>query len=308
MCLHFTLGNFSFRGLSQATRQLIVTADDLGLSPEVNQGILDAHCEGIITSASLLVNAPCTEAAVELARSTPDLEVGLHWSLVEGHCLLERECSLTDCLRYLGEPICLHRHWKKFVLRHLTGRIRMDELAEELELQAERFLTFFPSIPFANGTQHMHLLPGISELVASLSRKYSIGALRVPQRIIRTPGHNARAIVTRLMSWLGRRSVRALQGSAIQCTDAFAGFDMSGVVTADRVLGLLEALPEGVSELMVHPGLDCPALREGLPWGYHDFDWAGERAALMDPRVRKKIDTLVIRLIRFCDLQDESEY
>ena len=308
MGLHFTHWRVSLPELSQSTHQLIVSADDLGLSPEINQGILDAHREGIVTSASLLVNAPETEAAVELARQVPGLEVGLHWSLVEGHCLLGRECSITDRRRYLGEPICLHRHWKPFVSRYLTGRLRMEELAEELELQVRKFLTFFPEIPFANGTQHMHLLPGVSELVCSLARKYGIGALRVPRRIIRTPGRQARTFFTKVMGWLGRRTAQALDGSGILCTDAFAGFDMSGAVTADRVLGLLDNLPGGSCELMVHPGLDCPALREGLPWGYHDFNWAGERAAMMDPAVRKRVDTLGVGLIRFRDLQHGPEH
>ena len=292
----------SFLELSQAIRQLIVTADDLGLSPEVNQGILDAHTQGVVTSTSLLVNAPETEAAVELARQAPELEVGLHWSLVEGHCLLGRESSITDRLRYLGKPICLHRHWKPFVLRYLMGRLSMQELAEELELQVRKFLTYFPEIPFANGTQHMHLLPGVSELIVSLARKYNIRALRVPQQIVRTPGLSSRSVFTLLMARLGRRFVQKMENTGILATDAFAGFDMSGAVTADRVLPLLDSLPQGTCELMTHPGLDCPSLREGLPWGYHDFDWAGERTAMMDPRIRKKIDSLGIRLVRFGDL------
>ena len=128
-------------------------------------------------------------------------------------------------------------------------------------MQAERFLTFPASFATVRSTC---TFCRNCELVASLSRKHSIGALRVPQRLRSTPGHNARAIVTRLMSWLGRRSVRALQGSAIQRTDAFAGFDMSGVVIMDWVLGLLEALPEGV-RTVVSGLVSCPWGLLGLP-------------------------------------------
>jgi len=281
---------------------LIVTADDLGLSHEVNQGILDAHTDGIVTSTSLLVNAPETEAAVALAREYPELEVGLHLGIVEGHCLLGRECSLTDNRRYLGDKPCLHRHWKPFMKRYFLGRIRMEELAAELELQVQHFLTFFPEIPFANGTQHLHLLPGIRELVFTLAKKYGIRALRVPHRMVATPALQSRGLFSKLMGWLGRGLFQKLEGSDIRATDGFAGFDMSGAVTSQRVLALLESLPGGTCELMTHPGLDCPGLRELLPWGYGQFDWAGEREALMCDEIRNKIDSLGIRLIRFQDL------
>ena len=288
--------------MNEITRKLIVTADDLGLSTEINQGIIDAFQSGIVTSASLLVNAPETESAVDLARENPGLEIGLHWSLVEGHCLLRRECSLTDTRRYLGNPVCLHRHWKPFMTRYFLGQIRMRELAEELELQAQRFLTFFPDIPFANGTQHLHLLPGIRDLIINLAKKYGIRALRVPHKIIPTPEIKARALFSRMMSKLGHDFFFDLGGSAIRTTDSFAGFDMSGAIHADRIFSLLDALPEGSCELMTHPGMDCPALRKQLPWAYGEFDWNREREALISSRIMNKIDSLGISLIRFKDL------
>ena len=188
------------------------------------------------------------------------------------------------------------------MLRYCFGRIRMEELAEELELQVQRFLTFFPDIPFANGTQHLHLLPGVRDLVVVLAKKYGIRALRVPHRMVATPSVRSRGLFSKLMCSLGRGLFQKLKGSGIRVADGFAGFDMSGAVKADRVLGLLDHLPEGSCELMTHPGRDCPSLREGLPWGYADFDWAGEREAMMAGEVRKKIDRLGIGLIRFRDL------
>lgn len=62
-------------------RYLIVTADDFGLSPGVNRGILEAHRRGVLTSTSLMVLRPACEEAVALAREDPDLSVGLHLDL-----------------------------------------------------------------------------------------------------------------------------------------------------------------------------------------------------------------------------------
>src|SRR5690242_9856069 len=64
-------------------RRLVVNADDFGLSPAVNLGILRAHAEGIVTSTSLMVRQPAAEAAAEDARTVPALSVGLHVDLAE---------------------------------------------------------------------------------------------------------------------------------------------------------------------------------------------------------------------------------
>lgn len=283
-------------------RNLIVTADDLGLATEINHGILESHTNGIVTSASLLVNAPETQAGIGIAKANPGLEIGLHWSLVEGHCLMGKTCSLTDPVRYLGEPICLHRHWKPFLLRLTTFRLNLKELEAELELQAQVFLKEFPTVPFANGTQHMHLMPGVREIVIRLAKKYKIRALRIPSEVVLTPGVENRGFFCNAMQFLGQRFAAKLKGSGIKVAKAFAGFDMSGSVQADRVCRLLDALPQGTTELMVHPGYDCPLLRENLPWGYAAFNWVGELAAMTNDEVRNKVDSLGIRLIRFGDL------
>jgi len=64
-------------------RQLIVNADDFGLSPGVNQGIIQAHAHGIVTSASLMVRGPAAAAAADYARAHPQFSVGLHLDLCE---------------------------------------------------------------------------------------------------------------------------------------------------------------------------------------------------------------------------------
>ena len=64
-------------------RRLVVNADDFGLSPAVNAGILRAHSQGIVTTASLMVRAPAAEQAVAAALAHPRLALGLHLDLGE---------------------------------------------------------------------------------------------------------------------------------------------------------------------------------------------------------------------------------
>src|SRR5271170_2411822 len=72
----------------QSVRRLIVNADDFGLSASVNAAVVRAHREGILTSASLMVNEPGFAEAVALARQNPRLGVGLHLTLLHGHAAL----------------------------------------------------------------------------------------------------------------------------------------------------------------------------------------------------------------------------
>jgi chitin disaccharide deacetylase len=68
-----------------SARRLIVNADDLGLSAGVNRGIAQAHEQGIVTSASLMVRAPAAAEAAAYAKAHPELSVGLHVDLAEWH-------------------------------------------------------------------------------------------------------------------------------------------------------------------------------------------------------------------------------
>src|SRR5713101_3047096 len=79
-------------------RRLIVSADDFGMSPGVNAGVLRAHGEGILTETSLMVNGNAAIEAVALALRTPTLGVGLHLVLVQGRPTLppERIPGLVD--------------------------------------------------------------------------------------------------------------------------------------------------------------------------------------------------------------------
>ena len=66
------------------TPRLILTADDLGLAPEVNEGIERAHRDGVLSAASLMVGERGFDEGVRVARANPGLSVGLHLTLTDG--------------------------------------------------------------------------------------------------------------------------------------------------------------------------------------------------------------------------------
>lgn len=63
-------------------KKLIVNADDFGLHPLINAGIIKGYREGFITSTSLMPSAPCWQEAVQLAQENPQLGIGVHLTLV----------------------------------------------------------------------------------------------------------------------------------------------------------------------------------------------------------------------------------
>ena len=287
-------------------KALITTADDLGLADDINRGIAEAHEHGILRSAALLMNAPATDAALALRRRLPDLEVGIHLSLVEGLSLRARPGTTTDPESYMDGRLCLHRAWPQFVKRYARGGIDLGELEEELDLQLARFRDALGDIPFANGTQHLHLLPRVLEMVLRLLKKHDVPSLRLPRRSLRTPGFGRRRLVNGALEALGRRAAPRAAAAGLRFTEHFAGFDVCGQLDPAALIRLLGAIPAGTTELMSHPGYDCVALRTALPASYGTFAWASELRALRDPGVRAAVTANHIDLIQFRDLASST--
>jgi predicted glycoside hydrolase/deacetylase ChbG (UPF0249 family) len=280
-------------------RTVIVTADDFGLAPEINVGIVEAHSRGLVTSTSLLMNAPATGQALELAKANSRLEIGLHLSLVEGYSLSGSGFSLLDQVKYFPEKPCLHRHWKTFIPRFVTGRIRLPELEMELRAQFEAFLSHFPSIPFMNGTQHLHLLPVIQDLVLRLACDYQVKWLRAPYSMISSSAHPARSAYTSVMKHLGRRLAAKAERHGIRTTDHFAGFDSSGSMNEEKFCYILSHSRPGLTEVMVHPGKECAFLKRQLPVGYATFGWETELEATVSSKVKSVVQQQNIKISAF---------
>src|SRR5947199_8765588 len=117
-------------------KKLIVTADDFGLTEKVNQGIIEAHCRGIVTSTSLMANGGAFEHAVARARETPRLGIGAHLNLTQGPTVtpatVVRSLVKRDGAMGIG-PIALGQ-------KIGTGKVRVGEVALELRAQIEKIL------------------------------------------------------------------------------------------------------------------------------------------------------------------------
>ena len=275
--------------------RLIVNADDFGLTTRVNQGVLEAHSRGILTSASIMPVGRAFDHAAQLARATGALDVGIHLTLVEERPLLPAH----EIPSLVGPDGRFLRHADRFVLRYLAGRIDLGDVRRELAEQCRKVLGAGLSPSHLDSHQHLHLLPAVLDVVIELSRELGIPAIRLAHepRVLQhvrhaSPGRVALALI---VNALGRRARRRQR----RPIDGFLGFLYAGRLGERELLRLLENLPSrGTWELVCHPGLPDPE----TPYRHWRYHWEDELAAVTSSRVRALVARKGIKLVGFRDL------
>ena len=282
----------------RVARYLIVNGDDFGLSPQVNAGILRAHQQGILTNTSLMVTAPAWEEAVELARSTPSLGVGLHVTLVQGRAALSRQhlrVIIDSEGDFTRDPI-------RAGLQYYFSRRAREEVQAECRAQLERFLETGLALSHVDGHLNIHMHPVVMDALLALAQEYPIPAIRLTREDLTTsltlnPRHALRKRWESVVfTSLARTTEKKLHNAFILHPDHLFGLHQSGAVDESYLLGLLPRLQAGVTELYCHPAfLPCPEVERWTPTYQRDV----ELAALTSPTVREMVAEQDIRLIHY---------
>jgi hopanoid biosynthesis associated protein HpnK len=263
-----------------AERSLVVTADDFGLSREVNEAVEVAHRDGILTAASLMVAEPWAEDAIARARRLPGLAVGLHLVLIEARPMLPPK-RIPDLVRPNGKlRTDLARYGAEIFFRPSLKR----QVAAEIEAQFEAYARTGLALDHVDAHKHYHLHPTIAGLLIAIGRRYGMQALRVPVEPVETLAHvepSRRGFEARLAGpWAKMLRARARRAGLI-VPDAVLGLAWSGAMTQDRVAGLIGKLPPGRTELYTHP-----ATQGGFAGEAPGYRYADEFAALTAPETR----------------------
>jgi hopanoid biosynthesis associated protein HpnK len=243
-------------------KNLIVNADDLGWTEGVNRGIAEAHRNGIVTSASLLANGAAFASAVDLARATPALGVGVHLNLSDGKPVTpveEVSSIVTEQGEFAGGP-------ESMLLRIARRNLRLKEVELEWGNQIQKVKDAGIQPTHVDGHKHIQMLPGFFEIVLRVAKRHGIRAVRVsheasPLRAALAVGesHHAPAVMrqgvqARVLKLLARDARALAEKSAIATTDYFCGIAQTGELTLEGLKQLLQNLPEGTTEMMCHPG------------------------------------------------------
>ncbi|MFN2449477.1 MAG: hopanoid biosynthesis-associated protein HpnK [Candidatus Baltobacteraceae bacterium] len=260
-------------------RGLIVSADDFGLDVAVNEAIERGHRDGILSTASLMVAAPAFADAVERAHRLPGLHVGLHLVLVNGRAKLEAALvpDLVDAQGNFGSSLA------RTGVRYFFKRGIRAQLEAEIRAQFEAFAHTGLPLDHVNAQNHFHVHPTVLAIVLKVGKTFGLRAVRVPHEPF---GPSWRAMHTRftarlandvlLRPWMSLMRAR-LRRAGIAANDYVFGMNDSGHMTPHRVAAFLRALPQGVSEVYLHPATH--AWPGAFPPAY---DFTGELAALVD--------------------------
>lgn len=270
-------------------RRLIVNADDFGLSHSVNEAVIRAHREGILTTTSLMVNEPGFEEAVKLARNNPGLGIGLHLTLLHGHSALsvEKIPGLVNSHdEFSNSPVGVGMNY--FFKRSLR-----EQLCAEIHAQFEKFRDTGLPLDHVNGHLHLHLHPAIFSILMEDAEKLGIRHMRLTRDCLSRSRRMSkgfwfyRVSHAAIFEAMSSRARKPLADRKIKHAQITFGLLQDSRVNEDYVLKLLPELPPGDSELYSHPSLDKFK---------HEFD------ALISPRIKERVSELGIELVRYQDL------
>jgi hopanoid biosynthesis associated protein HpnK len=265
-------------------KRLVVTADDFGLSADVNAAVRRAYRDGILTCASLMMGAPASDDAVATARAER-IPVGLHLTLVDGRPVLppERVPDLVDprgAFRPgLGGP-AVRLAW--------SARARRQARAES-QAQLDAFLATGLALDHVNAHHHFHLHPTVLEIVVDLARRGG-APVRVPLEPGAPPSRHA-LLAAAMVPW-AVRARRRLRRAGIVTNDALFGLHDTGTMTEAAWLRTVPRITPGLTEVYCHPATCTPTASAGA-------SPAEELAALLSPVVRAALDRAGIRRTSF---------
>ncbi len=275
-------------------KRLIITADDFGAAREVNEAVEAAHREGVLTAASLMISAPASADAIARARRLPALRVGLHLVLLQGRPVLPSSAVPQLVNRegiFPASPASLG-------LRLMGSRAVRRQLAAEIDAQFAAFSDSGLTLDHCNAHLHFHLHPLVGRMIAVIGARFGLRAVRLPLephgplRKVERPTWSTSAAVTVPFALALRRRLAA---AGLLVADRTFGLRWSGQMTRARLAGIVRHLPQGVSEIYLHPATGP------YPGAAPGYRYADELQALLAPEVIAACRDASLRLGGFGD-------
>jgi hopanoid biosynthesis associated protein HpnK len=284
-------------------RRLIVNADDFGLTSGVNRAIVEGNRSGIVTSATLMANASASDAAIDLAMAQPSLKTGCHVVLIDGVPLAENLPSLTNGASRFRTSL------KQFAIAAVRKQIAVEEIQREVEAQIRKIQSRGITLTHLDSHKHTHMFPHVLRPLLRAAKACGIRAVRNPFEprrswpagmVLRTPGLWLRSVGVMAFGLFAAEFRRALHEEGMVSTDGTVGIAVTGMLDQQKLLRMLEALPEGTWELVCHPGYsdaDLQAVGTRLTQSREI-----ELSALISADTRKSLVRHQIELISYADL------
>jgi chitin disaccharide deacetylase len=243
-------------------KRLILNADDFGMTLGVNEGIVRAHRDGILTSTTLMATGDAFDDAVAKAKATPTLGVGCHVVLTGGTAVSPREKipSLIDSAGRLPESL------PSFVAKVTSGGIKIAEIETEIHAQIQKIRSAGIEPTHLDSHKHTHAHPQVMHAFGRVAREMKVGCVRKPVENLGDSWNAPRGTERSSAQLAAAAAVRALSAKfhdvaksyGLASPDYFLGLATTGQLGPAALAQLIERVREGTTEIMLHPGI-CDA-------------------------------------------------
>ncbi len=248
--------------MKKMTLQKIFNADDFGISKGVNAAIVKAHREGILNSASLMINQKYAAEAVKLAKEMPELEMGLHVNLTNEYPAASAQeiPLLVD-----GQGKLKNGFVNLLLLSFFKPRQLRLQVEIEMRAQIAKYLTTGLPLQHLDSHRHVHMIPQIFKTMRKLQKEFEVPRIRVMnENIFNTLKYNhnkswlfdgalIKYVLLRFLCWWNGYK-NDVYFYTLMYTCKIAKEQFSGV-----------KIPQGYKavEIMIHPGMpeidkQCP--------------------------------------------------
>ncbi|HWN98363.1 MAG TPA: hopanoid biosynthesis-associated protein HpnK [Blastocatellia bacterium] len=281
-------------------RSVIINADDFGMSAEVNEAVIRAYKEGVLTTTSLMVTGEAFDDAVRLARENPGLGVGIHLVTVMGRSVLPKADipSLVDEDRnFSNNPIAAG-------LKYFFSPLARTELRKELAAQFARFHSTGLPLSHIDGHLHLHVHPVIFNAALELGERYGCRRMRVPEEELRLALEFDRSnsaqkrVLAALFGGLARWMKRKLVARGFTFPERVYGNLQSGRMNERYFLYALDHLKAETNEIYFHPAVS----RQG-PTSDADRQCELELEALTSASIKTRISELGIKPTSYVEIE-----
>lgn len=235
--------------------RLIINADDFGLTPGVNQSVLELHRKGALSSATLMAKADHMSAAAAGSIIHPSLGIGCHVVLVDGKPALP-----AVEIPALALPSGAFRPTLgAFVRRLLGGNIPEAEMEMEAIAQIRHLQAAGVPVTHLDTHKHTHMFPRVLRPLLRAALICGVHAIRnpfEPDWALRATPHAPalRRLQVRLLRTQRRQFLNLVEQAGIATTSGAVGVLATGTLDARSLPALLAAMPPGTWELVCHPG------------------------------------------------------
>ncbi len=281
--------------------QLIITADDYGMCPEVNRAIEECLAAGALRATCVMPNLPAYTEAAQLRARFPQASIGIHWTLTCG----------APAASPAQVPALVDQHgqfWsaREFRRRWLAGQIPAAQIETELRAQHNRLVAVIGQPDFWNTHQNAHVLPGLFTLMVNVACQLGIPAMRSHRRIT-APRHGSAfqyhltnplywikgQIIARWTAAAARRGMRMPAGVVI--TPGYG----PGKAAVEQIVRRVPWPQTAPAELIIHPATQVvPAL-----FGSLTESRLREYAVFRDPALVERLTAAGVQTVGFEVLQ-----